>query len=230
MNTVADILLFIALGGLIAGLVKPKLFHKLTNNSHPRKKIGLVFGLGILAALIILAVNAPADTTASNTIKKSNTSHTSVTSSLQPLTKAQAIAGLTGATDFYANLLQQGQQALGTQQYASGEAALTALNDSSSAASKWSTFNKTATSSDYFTTHVTQPYNAASDAFGDNAPAALGDWQNDMNQADANFHTWVQHATSWQDGEISSSQLATYTTQAQQAIAKARTDITALQK
>ena len=230
MNTVADLLLILSFIALVVGLIKPKLFHKLTNNSHPRKKIGLVFGLGILVALIILAINAPADTTTANTAKKSNTSHTSATNASQPLTKAQAIAGLTSATDFYANLLQQGQQALGTQQYANGEAAITALNDPNSAASKWSTFNKTATSSDYFTAHVTQPYNVASDVFGSNAPVSLADWQNDMNQVDADLHTWVQHATSWQDSEITSSQLVTYTTKVQQDVAKARADIAAISR
>ena len=59
INTVADLLLFLSVIGLIAGLIKPKLFHKLTNGTHQKKKIGLVFGLGILIALIMLLANAP---------------------------------------------------------------------------------------------------------------------------------------------------------------------------
>lgn len=62
INTIADLLLFLSVIGLIAGLIKPKLFHKLTNGTHQKKKIGLVFGLGILIALIILLANAPSPT------------------------------------------------------------------------------------------------------------------------------------------------------------------------
>lgn len=60
MDTVADIILFLSVIGLIAGLIKPKLFHKLTNSTHQKKKIGLVCGLGILIGLIILLANMPA--------------------------------------------------------------------------------------------------------------------------------------------------------------------------
>ena len=60
INSVADLLLFLSVIGLIAGLIKPKLFHKLTSGTHQKKKIGLVFGLGVLIALIMLLANAPA--------------------------------------------------------------------------------------------------------------------------------------------------------------------------
>lgn len=63
MDTVADIILFLSVIGLIAGLIKPKLFHKLTNGNHQKKKIGLVCGLGILIGLIILLANVPAPAT-----------------------------------------------------------------------------------------------------------------------------------------------------------------------
>lgn len=73
IDTVADLLLFISLGGLIAGLIKPKLFHKLTNGTHQKKKIGLVFGLGLLISLIILAANAPATPTNNKTTTNTST-------------------------------------------------------------------------------------------------------------------------------------------------------------
>lgn len=62
INTVADLLLILSLVGLIAGLVKPQLMQKLTKGTHPRKKIGLVFGIGIVLALVILLANAPTNT------------------------------------------------------------------------------------------------------------------------------------------------------------------------
>jgi len=77
INTVADLLLFLSVIGLIAGLIKPKLFHKITHGSHQKKKIGLVFGIGIVIALVILAANAPT-APASKNAAASTTSPTSI--------------------------------------------------------------------------------------------------------------------------------------------------------
>lgn len=59
ITTLADILLFLSLGGLIAGLVKPPMFRKFVGDKHPRKIVGLYGGLGILIALVILLANVP---------------------------------------------------------------------------------------------------------------------------------------------------------------------------
>src|SRR6266567_3584392 len=86
--TVADILLFLSLVGLIVGLIKPKLFHRLTNDTHRRKKIGLVFGLGILIALIMLVANTPA-TTSDN----KNTTNTATPASIIKAAVGKDLAG-----------------------------------------------------------------------------------------------------------------------------------------
>jgi hypothetical protein len=61
MNTLADIILIPSFLALIAGLIRPRLFHKFTHGTHQRKKIGFVFGLAILIALIMLLASAPTD-------------------------------------------------------------------------------------------------------------------------------------------------------------------------
>lgn len=73
INTVADLLLFISVIGLVAGLIKPKMFHKFTHGTHQKKKIGLVFGLGILVALIILATSAPVTPTSKKATANTST-------------------------------------------------------------------------------------------------------------------------------------------------------------
>jgi len=177
-----------------------------------------------------LLANAPTDANTINTTSKNKSSHTTATNASQSLTKSQAIATLTSATAFYANLLQQGQQTLGMTPYPNATAATAALNDSSSMASKWSKLNTQITSTDFFVPHVTTPYNQATTAYGNDTPTALSDWQNDMNDTDASLREWAQAATKWTDSEISNDQLATATQKVQQDIAKARADITALQK
>jgi len=63
VNTIADIILIISVLGLIAGLIKPTLYKRfITNGRYMRRKLGLVFGLVIVIALIILAANAPTST------------------------------------------------------------------------------------------------------------------------------------------------------------------------
>ena len=142
---------------------------------------------------------------------------------------AQAAGILTAATDFYANLYQQGLTALGTQQYSDASVGLDALNDPTSAASTWSTFNQNMQKTDYYTQHVLSAYNNASNIYPDGAqPSSLSDWNNDMNQADSDLHQWTQQATSWQISGITTDQLNGYANTFNKDLAQARADIAKL--
>lgn len=232
MDTVADIILILSVIGLIAGLIRPALFHKLTNGTHPKKKIGLVFGTGIVVGLILLAAFAPAtpakkaaDKTATNT--KATTKP--IANTLSPADRtAKAASTLQAGTDFYSQLFKQGQTALGTQQYPNAQVALADENTASSPAAKWAKYNSTLTSTDYTMPHITQPYNAASNLYSDNAPDAIGNWNADMQQVDTDLHEWSRQATNWLDSEITTDQLNSSAQTFQKDLTAAQNDVNQL--
>lgn len=232
MDTVADIILILSVIGLIAGLIKPGIFHKLTNGTHPKRKIGLVFGTGIVIGLILLAAFAPA-TPAKKTADKTTTNTKATTkpavSTVSPAERtAKAVSTLQAGTDFYSQLFKQGQTALGTTQYPNAQAALADENNPSSPAAKWAKFNSTLTSTDYTMPHITQPYNNASNLYSDSAPAAIGNWNADMQQVDTDLHEWARQATNWLDSEITTAQLNTYTQTFQKDLTAAHNDVNQL--
>jgi hypothetical protein len=53
------LLLFVSLGCLIVGLIKPAAFSKFLGASVSRKKVGFVFGLATLASFILIGVTGP---------------------------------------------------------------------------------------------------------------------------------------------------------------------------
>jgi hypothetical protein len=221
---------------LIVGLIRPKLF-KFAGSKHPRTVLGILFGSLTFVSMVIAAATMPPDPTTKITAaaKSSTTTPTqnkpTSTHVVSATDRAQLAKGLTDSTNFYQGLISQGQQILGTTPYPDAEAGLAALDDPNSMASKWSAFNQSAMSTDYFHDHATPAYNAAVDAYGSSSyPASLDDWHNDMNQAESDFHEWVQKATSWTDSEITSDQLAVYANTFQQDLVKARSDIASFNK
>lgn len=148
----------------------------------------------------------------------------------QTVDVAQVKAFLNNGTSYYVQLFKNGQQALGTAQYADAYAGLAALNDPSSAASKWAAFNSKFVSSDYAST-ATDAYNNASNLYTDvnvDIPSAIGDWYADINDAYSDIGAWAKDATSWQISEISTSQLNSDAQKFQQDIAAANADIAKL--
>lgn len=105
MDTVADIILILSVIGLIVGLIKPSIFHKLTNNSkHPKRKIGLVFGIGIIVGLILLAAFAPAAP-----VKKAADKTTA--DNKKPITSSQPATPVSSKTPLRQDLAFQGDAA-----------------------------------------------------------------------------------------------------------------------
>jgi cytoskeletal protein RodZ len=142
--------------------------------------------------------------------------------------KAKAIDLLATSTNFYLSLLQQGQEAIGTQQYPDATTALYALNnDNTSPASKLSNFNSQFANNSY------DSYKKALDAadklyYHGATPDALVGWKLDMGQADGDLRLWGTEASSWQIQEISSAQLDVFTQRVQKGLANALGDITDL--
>ena len=143
---------------------------------------------------------------------------------------AQVKAFLNNGTSYYTQLFKTGQQALGTTQYADAYAGLDALNDPSSAASKWAAFNSKLVSTDY-TSMATDAYNNASNLYTDanvDVPPSIGDWYADINDAYSDIGAWAKDATSWQISEIGTSQLNSDAQKFQQDIAAANADVAKL--
>jgi hypothetical protein len=197
------------------------------------KIISVILAVILLSAIGHAVGGSNTATTSINTPSKSNsmskpaTSNQPVQSNISRATlNSHAAKDLSAGSAFYAQLLQQGQAALGTTQYPNAQAALAEENNPSSAAAKWSKFNSMATSTDYSVPHITQPYNQASNLYASNAPDALSSWMNDMQQTDSDFHAWTQQATKWLDSEITTSQLNTSAQTFQKDLSTARSDIT----
>lgn len=222
---------------LIVGLIRPKLF-KFAGPNHPRAVLGILFGSLTFVSMVIASATMPPDATTKSVAKNPPVT---IPTKAQPAAatpptisadqRTQLAKGLTDSISFYQGLLSQGQQILGTTPYSSAYDGLAALNDPNSMASKWSTFSQTATSTDYFHSHAQPAYNDAVNAYGSSQyPTSLDDWLNDMNQAESDFHAWVQQATSWTDSEITSDKLATYANTFQQDLTKAQGDVTTFTK
>ena len=137
---------------------------------------------------------------------------------------AKAKLYMTNATDDCAALFQQAQQALGNTQYPDSYTAMAALEDSSSAASRWSSFNQKLSSTDY-TSGTTDAYNNAGNLYTDagvDTPSAIDDWYGDINDAYSDIGEWAVDATSWQISTISTSKLNSDAQQFQQDLAAAK--------
>lgn len=109
MDTLADIILILSVIGLIVGLIKPSIFHKLTSGTHQKKKIGLLFGTGILLGLVMLAVFAPTTPAKKNTTKTSANATTSQQSTVDTSSPAYKLAAydLTAPTPAIVNNYQK---------------------------------------------------------------------------------------------------------------------------
>lgn len=91
LSTLADLLLFASLIALVVGLVKPKIFYKITQGTHQRKKIGLLGGLGILVSLVLLFISAP--------VTPDNSTSAASTNDPKSVIEAAVSKDLSGTTD-----------------------------------------------------------------------------------------------------------------------------------
>lgn len=112
--------------------------------------------------------------------------------------KQQVSADLNNGLAHYVDTWHQGEQILGTTQYADANAGLAAMDDPTSAAAKFSAWRQ---SSD-IETDVTTYLNAfkSADAFynADNEPQAIASYRDDLGTLQADISTWVNDAVGWQ--------------------------------
>jgi hypothetical protein len=95
VNTIADIILILAVLGLIAGLVKPRLYIRfIKDGKFMRRKLSLVFGLAIIVALIMLVNGTP-----TNASLKGSAVYTATLQSGVSLTRPASGYGTDGWSD-----------------------------------------------------------------------------------------------------------------------------------
>jgi hypothetical protein len=143
--------------------------------------------------------------------------------------KTQVRSILEAATNHYADLLTQGQTALGTTQYSDPYAGIAAFNDPNSAASRFSSWRKTSGAEQDVQTYM-NAFTAA-DAFynAKNEPTdAITSWRDDISQVQADLIQWIQTAVGWQIIESTSADLQRCVSVFQTDLSKARADVEAV--
>jgi hypothetical protein len=167
----------------------------------PRSKQALVIATPFIF-LILLSIafhsgtNTPTAATSSTPAQPAKPSSQS-----QKLTadrKQQVSADLNNGLTHYVDTWHQGEQILGTTQYADANAGLAAMDDPNSAAAKFSAWRQ----SSNIETDVTAYLNAfkSADAFynADNEPQAIASYRDDLGTLQADISTWVTDAVGWQ--------------------------------
>jgi hypothetical protein len=161
--------------------------------------------LTILGAVCILGLSAcsspPSATTKQSTASPTQTSKPTTAPSTNKLSasqKQQVSADLNAGLAHYVDTWHQGQQILGTTQYADANAGLNAMSDPNSAASKFSAWRKTSGIEQDINTYL-NAFNSA-DAFysADTEPQAISSYRDDMGTLQADISTWVTDAVGWQ--------------------------------
>ena len=149
---------------------------------------------------------APTATTSDSSTQSSNPSSQS-----QKLTadqKQQVSADLNNGLTHYVDTWHQGEQILGTTQYADANAGLVAMDDPNSAAAKFSAWRQSSSIEGDVTTYLTAFKSA--DAFynADNEPQAISSYRDDLGTLQADISTWVNDAVGWQIQTTSSATMA----------------------
>ena len=141
--------------------------------------------------------------------------------------KQQVSSDLKTGLAHYVDTWHQGQQILGTTQYADGSAGLVAMEDPNSAAARFSAWRKSSGIEQDVTTYL-NAFSSA-DAFynSDNEPSAISSYRDDMSTLQADIATWVQDAVGWQISTIDDAKMAQDVQTINNDINQVNTDITA---
>lgn len=147
---------------------------------------------------------------------------------LLPLAAQQKVrAILLASISHYEHLLQSGKRAIGTTQYANGNAGLAAFTNPHSEASRFRTWRKSSNAErdiSFFRAFAdADNYYTAS-----NEPSAIDTWCDDMSDAQQSLYDWVHLAASWQIGEGTTAQLVASEKRVEHALARARADVAAV--
>jgi hypothetical protein len=144
--------------------------------------------------------------------------------------KQKVAAILSASTNHYASLLSAGKVALGTTQYADANAGLNALNDPDSNARQLGSFRRNTCLKNDPGANAISAYQQADNLYSGTSPDALGNWNEDINNAASDICLWAGDAVSWQIKEVLATKLQADEQKVAGDLAKARADIQALVK
>jgi hypothetical protein len=165
-----------------------------------------------------------------NTATPSTGTTPTATASVVRLTtaqKAQVQTILSGNLTHYQGALTAGKQALGTTQYADGQAGLQAMNDPNSNASKFRDWrHSSGVEQDVSYLDASKAVNAIYTA--DNQPDVLTTTEQDLSTVQADISAWVSVAVGWQIHTKTSAELASAEQTVNADVATVQKDITAL--
>lgn len=195
-----------------------------------KKVLYSVIGVVVLGfvLLLIIGLNSPQPIKQAQENASAQNPVAVATSSAPDTQKVAAI--LSASTDHYASLLNAGKAALGTTQYADANAGLKALNDPNSAASRLGLFRTNTCLKNDPGANVISAYQQADNLYSGTSPDALGNWNEDINNAASDICLWAGDAVSWQIKEISTTKLHADEQKVSDDLVKAHADIQALSK
>ncbi len=174
-----------------------------------KKVLYSVIGVVVLGfvLLLIIGLNSPAQQKSATVTQAPQTV---ASTSVAALDAQKVVATLSASTDYYIQLLATGKEALGSTQYPNATAGLSALQDQSSAASKFSAFRTNTCIKNDPAANATDAYRTASDIFSSahaQSPSTLDDWNYDTNTTASDICAWASVAVDWQISKVSSAQL-----------------------
>jgi hypothetical protein len=190
-----------------------------------KKVLYSVIGVVVLGFVLLLVIGL----NSSQPIKQAQESAlvqnpVAVATSSAPDTQ-KVVAILSASTDRYASLLSAGKATLGTTQYADANAGLKALNDPNSPASQLGSFRTNTCLKNDPGANAISAYQEADNLYSGTSPDALGNWNEDVNNAASDICLWAGDAVSWQIKEIPTTKLHTDEQKVSDDLAKAWTDI-----
>ena len=195
-----------------------------------KKVLYSVIGVAVLGfvLLLVIGLNTPQPIKQVQENASAQNPVTVATSSAPD--KQKVIAILSASTDHYVTLLSAGKAALGTTQYADANAGLKALSDPNSPASQLGSFRTNTCLKNDPGTNAMSAYQEADNLYSGTSPDALGNWNENINNAASDICLWAGDAVSWQIKEVQATKLQADEQKVAGDLAKARADIQALAK
>ena len=138
--------------------------------------------------------------------------------------KAKVRQILTASVDHYEQLFKEGEQAVGTTQYANANAGLAAFNDPTSAASRFRDF-RSKTRAEYDLSFLNAFQKADNYFTAANEPKSISTWRDDMGTVQSALSSWVNLAVGWQIRVKSTAELRAAQQKVEEGLGKARHDI-----
>ena len=194
-----------------------------------KKVLYSVIGVAVLIIVpsLIIGSNLPQPKVVQNSVATPSplVATTSAKQSVAAPDKQKVGAVLSASVAYYTQLFATGKVALGTMQYADANAGLKALNDPSSPASQLGAFRTNTCLKNDPGANAIRAYREAEHLYSGTSPDALGNWNEDVNNAASDICLWAGDAVSWQIKEIPTTKLHTDEQKVSDDLAKARTDI-----